>query len=388
MLNIQNSPYPLVYQAANAGIAPAPAGLPPEHIQLHTSARALEGMQKEAIVENPVSGTRWRMVCDEGPYLNGTDLAPFPLGFFAAGLAASFMSEFLAEAVRRDVRIDSLSLAQDNYYTMKGSALRGTMVASAKSVEVCFTAAGNASSAAMLDIAATAMLARSPASACLRAELSGTFAIDRNGEALAPPEQAVAPVAIPDPAAGFDNLQPVTDAPTMADIITKSGQDSISMAGAADPVGLQADQNRIVHVRTQARLREDGIKAITARCVQPVSTAFTFLSDDSQAVGGRERAPSGLAYLSCGVAFCFMTQLGRYAQIAKQRMNGYRIVQETGFGLARTGEASADPVRTRAFIDTEEDEQATQKMVAMGEQTCYLHASYSQSIPIRVRFTN
>ncbi len=83
-----------------------------------------------------------------------------------------------------------------------------------------------------------------------------------------------------------------------------------------------------------------------------------------------------------------MTQLGRYAQIAKQRMTGYRIVQETGFGLARTGAASADPVRTQAFIDTEEDEQATQKMVAMGEQTCYLHASYSQSIPIRVRFTN
>ncbi len=345
-------------------------------------------MQKEAIVDYPATGTRWRMVCDEGPYLNGTDLAPFPLGFFAAGLAASFMSEFLAEAVRRDIHIDSLTLAQNNYYTMQGSILRGTMVAGAKSVDVCFAASGNASGEAMLDVAETAVLARSPASACLRAELSGTFAIARNGEELAPPQQPAVPVAMPDPAAVFDNLQPATDAPTMAEIITKSGQNSISVAAAANPVGLQADQDRIVHVRTQAQLRDDGIKAITAQCVQPVSTPFTFLSDDSRAVGGQERAPSGLAYLSCGVAFCFMTQLGRYAQIAKQRLHGYRIVQENGFGLARTGEASADPVRTQVSVDTDEDEQATRKMIEMGERTCYLHTSYRQSIPIRVSYNN
>jgi uncharacterized OsmC-like protein len=57
------------------------------------------------------------------------------------------------------------------------------------------------------------------------------------------------------------------------------------------------------------------------------------LSDDSRASGGQERAPDGLAYLAAGVAFCFMTQIGRYAQITRQKLSGYRIIQETAHCL-------------------------------------------------------
>ena len=67
-----------------------------------------------------------------------------------------------------------------------------------KSVDVCFTAAGSASSEVMLNIAATAMLSRSPASACLRGELPGTFAIVRNGEELAPRERGTVLGALPE----------------------------------------------------------------------------------------------------------------------------------------------------------------------------------------------
>ena len=42
----------------------------------------------------------------------------------------------------------------------------------------------------------------------------------------------------------------------------------------------------------------------------PTGSVFRFLSDDSVRFGGKERAPSGLAYVSAGIAFCFMTQLG------------------------------------------------------------------------------
>ena len=388
MINIQSSPYPLVYKVAVVDRRQPETDLNAACISLRTHARALEGMQKEAIVENPANGSRWRMVCDEGPYLNGTDLAPFPLGFFAAGLSASFISEFVAEAERRDIRIDTLALTLDSLYEMHGSILRGTMAAGAKSVDVFFTVSGNASSEAMLDVAETAVLVRSPAAACLRGELAGIFAIDRNGEALAPRGQAEMPVAMTDPGVGFDELQPASDAPTVADIITRAEEDASWLAGVQDAVGLQASQNRSVHVRSDAYLTDDGIKAITVRCLQPVSTAFTFLSDDSKAVGGQERAPSGLAYLSGGVAFCFMTQLGRYAQIAKQRLHGYGISQQTGFSLERKSEASAEPVRTLVYVSTDEDEQATQKMVAIGEQTCYLHTSYRQAIQIRVSCTN
>ena len=100
--------------------------------------RALEGMQKEAVVAvSSGAGKRtWRMVCDEGPYLDGTDLAPFPLGFFSAGLQFSFMSELVKHAKANDVAIKSLSMEQDTYYTMNGSALQGTMIGGAKPVEL------------------------------------------------------------------------------------------------------------------------------------------------------------------------------------------------------------------------------------------------------------
>ena len=92
-------------------------------LRIRTTARALAGMQKEAIIQHGPAGAVWRVVCDEGPWLNGTDLAPFPLAFFAAGLAASLMSQILGEAGDRGVGIDSLSLVQDNFFTMEGSAL-------------------------------------------------------------------------------------------------------------------------------------------------------------------------------------------------------------------------------------------------------------------------
>ena len=65
----------------------------------------MEGMQKEAIVHYGPTGTVWRMVSDEGPYLNGTDLAPFPLAFYTAGMAFSFMTELLRHARVHEVEI-------------------------------------------------------------------------------------------------------------------------------------------------------------------------------------------------------------------------------------------------------------------------------------------
>jgi uncharacterized OsmC-like protein len=100
------------------------------------------------------------------------------------------------------------------------------------------------------------------------------------------------------------------------------------------------------------------------------------LSDDSHARGGQGRAPDPLTYLSCGVAFCFMTQIGRYAQIVKQKLNDYRIVQETGFGFGPEDPPTARPVATLVCVDTDEPAEKTHKLVQMAEQTCYIHGAY------------
>ncbi|NIO43025.1 MAG: OsmC family peroxiredoxin, partial [Burkholderiales bacterium] len=41
------------------------------------------------------------------------------------------MNEILALAAQRDITINNITLVQDNFYTMEGSALRGTMVGGA-----------------------------------------------------------------------------------------------------------------------------------------------------------------------------------------------------------------------------------------------------------------
>lgn len=186
-----------------------------------------------------------------------------------------------------------------------------------------------------------------------------------------------------DPASIFEQCRPMGDAEVTSGIIEKADEDLPADANVA--VGLQAEQKRVVHVHTAGRLREDGLKEISVQCIRPAGSRFVLLSDDSSDMGGQERAPNGLVYLSCGVAFCFMTQLERYAQIVKQKLRSYRIVQDTTFGLCRNYDPSALPVETLVCLDTEETDASTRQLVHMAEQTCYLHGAYR--IPTETQVT-
>ncbi len=343
-----------------------------DRLRIRTTARTLAGMQKEAIIQYGPTGTVWRVISDEGSWLNGTDLAPFPLAFFTAGVAASLMSEFLAEARDRNIRVDSLNLVQDNFFTMEGSALRGTMAAGVQPMQVRISASGSASTTVFESIAHTAMHHRSAAECCLRKTLKSSFAVRANNEKLAwPGEPAETVAALADPEGLFADAQAlVDDAPTL---IRKIASENVSQGTA---VGLAAEQKRVVHVRTEGSLREDGLKALRVQCIQPAGSCFEMLSDDSKSTGGQERAPDGLAYLSAGVAFCFMTQIGRYAQIVKQELDGYRIIQDTVFPLAQDLNPDAFAVETLVCLDTREPSDKSIQLVRMAEQTCYIHAAF------------
>ena len=93
-------------------------------------ARSLSGMQKEAVVASTAGGV-WRLASDEGPYLDGFDAAPCPLGFMTVGMVSSWMNAVLDAARARGVTVRDLVLVQDNRYTMEGSALNGTMTGGA-----------------------------------------------------------------------------------------------------------------------------------------------------------------------------------------------------------------------------------------------------------------
>ncbi len=97
-------------------------------------------------------------------------------------------------------------------------------------------------------------------------------------------------------------------------------------------------------------------------------------------------APPALAYLSAGLGFCYMTQIGRYAHITKRNLDSYRVVQENRFRPpAGDGAARAEPVATHVFLTHGEDDDAARKIVSMGERTCFLHAALRGAHPSRIR---
>ena len=393
MNNIESSPYPLVFKANIDGEFPSVTFNGADSANVAAVTRALEGMQKECLLHYGPDNAVWRVVCDEGPWLNGTDLAPFPLGFFTAGLVASYMSEFLAHAKSANIEIDDLEVMVDNHYSMEGSLLKGTMVAGALPVEVSFRVKSSADKQLLQQLAYQS-IASSAADAYLRNAQSGVFSLNSNGNDLPVEDSELSPLSA-DPIAVFDSVafdgNPLGDEKIIEKLpdVDQLGGEKLGTERAKGDVGLSDEQKRQVHVRGVGSLREDGLKSIQVACFNPIGSVFKFLSDDSELVGGQGRAPSGLAYLSAGLTFCFMTQLGRYASVAKQQLNSYHILQETTFPLSNKTSAplGSNPVKTYVFLGTDEDEKQSLKLLSMGEQTCYLHAAGRNAIKTRISFS-
>lgn len=384
MPSIESLGYPLVYRLApeRSGDAPDSSG---GDLGVRVKARALEGMQKEALLFDLEGPTGWRMVSDEGPYLNGTDLAPFPLAFFASGMAFSYLNQVLRLAEAQSVKVTSLSLLQNNYYTMQGSALRGDMLGGGRPVEMEVEVAAEAPTeqlVAVLEMAA----ASCPAHAYMHHALQNTFHLTSNGQRLTPKRVNLSPAEPhPDPAPDFASAAPDPSWDVTPDIIekVKSAQALDGVEGGAGS-SLQAEQKRTLHVTSQAELRHDGFLEAEVSLLKPIGSTFRFRSDRS----GRQ-APPPLSYLAAGIGFCYLTQLGRYAQIVKIDLGGYRIVQDSLFKWEADAEPAeavrAAPVDTHLFLDLDsEGAEAAERLLWMGERTCFLHASMRNCYPSQI----
>ena len=375
---------PSFYKIAAPSTPHEPADVPSDAVSIRVEVRAIEGMQKEAIVSQvEPAGSTWRMVSDEGPYLNGTDLAPFPLAFFTAGQQFCLMSEIVRLARERQIALDSLELAHDNKYTMTGSILRGDMTGGALPAESVVSVQSSASPADVARVLRDAVAA-SGGQAVMRDVLSNRFSLAFNGQDVPVDQVGQASTRAADPSAAFGAIGPAGLDSFQPDIMTKT-ETVTKQHGVAGGAGssLKSEQDRTLHVRGDARLVEGTVMETTIRLFQPLGSSFRLVCDMPTAAGGTDSAPPPLAYLSAGVGFCFMTQLGRYAHIKKQRFDGVRICQDSVFRPGAAG-TTADPVDTHVFVDTNETDEAAKILVKMGEQTCFLHAAMRAAHPSRI----
>lgn len=376
---LKNSGLPYFFKVAN----PEEVNLGALNIRkgdaVRTCVRSLNHMQKEALVQAKSTNTIWRLASDEGPYLNGKNECPAPLAFLTTGMVSSYMNEILALAKIRNIEIEHIRLIQDNYYTMEGAMRKGTMIGGALPITLEAEIESSADRKSLQRLVFDATVA-SPLNGLLKGELNSLFKLAHNGKEIDPKGVAKIKGEIyKEISVGFDQAKPADNLLDEPILLRKGMTPITDEVTSSQGSSLKEHQSRQLHLRGICTLRPDGIKKIEQQLFNPHGSIFRFLSEEGKVNGGQGRVPDANSYISAGIAFCFMTQFGRYAKMMKTDLEKYSIIQDTHFSLggasAKTGEAgSADPVETHVFLHSPKEDEVAQDTLQMSEQTCFLHA--------------
>ena len=359
MDSIEGSGYPLGFPLDDTEASPVFRGGSGEAVVM-TEARMMAGHQKEAIVHEGQGGPRWRLTSDEGKHLNGADIAPFPLGFFNAGLHG----DLLAHMAACGAGLDTARLSIRNFYWVTGSFVKGSGEGFSAPSEVILT-----DGPAQLAEGAQA----SPAFDALRRPLENTFALYVNGrrEAVEDVRPSLAPDA-PDPYVTYRESPRPPDGFT-AEFIRKSG---VIEDGEIKPAPASTDTRIVRTVAGGSTLVDRNTVETDTWLEMPGVSHFTLRADWSAT--GR-KAPSGLVLLNAGVSFCYLTQLSRYIHHMKLDIGGVRLVQY--WPLSSNGSGHAGPVDTHLFLNGRADAETHGRLLRVAARTCYLHATLAVALP-------
>lgn len=370
---IESSGFPLCFKVEQGSARPAALGLADSRDRFTVQARAMGGHQKEAVVREGATGSSWRMVSDEGAGLKGSDLAPFPLGFMAAGIQADLLNRLSQLAAAGQIRLERLESDLVNHYAFEGSFFKGTGRGYAFPPQLKIRAATDASADTVRTLVARAVTA-SPILAAWSQPLVNTFALYANGQRRALPHLAAshAPDATDPLKAWREVPRPLAGRPQAQALIEKLGPAELG-SGTPNP-SWQSGRVEIPILGSCALVGD--VARSTSWANLPGGSRFGLRSADGL---DDDRAPSGLAYAFAGVAFCLMTQLLRYVEHHHMKIRALRIVQHADCELIG-GIARAHALDTHIFVHGEESEAVMERLVQMAADTCYLHAAFHGSL--------
>lgn len=342
-------------------------------------ARQVHHHQKEAIVTDGAGGAAWRLPSDEGPQLSGTDLAPFPLGFFNAGLQSDLFQSIMRCSRKRAITIDDIEIDLINHYWVSGSFVKGTSTghADAPDIEIRIqSAADNDTIAALVREA----VLNSPAMSLLRQPLSNTFAIYINGRRRQVEGVRNSEVqGIRDPYQVYTRPpRPLAGASTGDDLVVKTGTKEM---GPSTPAPATVSGKVIRNVPGYGKWNKArGMWEVETWLALPGTSHFQICSGD----GERDDAPSGFALLAAGISFCYMTHLARFIQHMKLPIHGVRLVQLNEFEFDAMG-ARVLPVDTHLFLNGEAPEAVHCELLSNAARGCYLHAASAASLEPQIK---
>jgi len=332
-------------------------------------------------VHEGTTGSAFRAVSDEGAQLKGTDLAPFPLGFYNAGLSADLVNRVLATARARAITLDRLEVVLHNRYSMTGSFFQGTGVGAAEPARIKVGVSSSATRAQIDALVQDAGLA-SPALATMRVPLTNTFALYVNGHrrkviSLPPSQSSDAS----DPFVTYRKPPaPLDGASAPRDLVYKTGQ---TTQGEFVYQAAETKGRVVIDVSGRCRLLDPaGVTETVVRLGFPSTSHFAIRSDER---GAHDIAPSGLSLTTSGIVFCYITQLLRYIEHQKLNIRGVRVVQASPYTLtgipAGQWRGGAAPVDTHLFLNGEASEDTYETLMTVAARTCYLHAALGATLP-------
>ena len=145
----------------------------------HTRQMAL--LQKETIgYEGDLNSNSWRLTSDEGKHLNGTDLAPFPLGFFNASIHGDIVGRIFKTALKENLSIDEIKCEVKNSYYLTGSFVKGDGEGHAEPTQINLDIKSSEDKSKIKEIV-NKCSKLSPVLTALRTPLKNTFSLIANG---------------------------------------------------------------------------------------------------------------------------------------------------------------------------------------------------------------
>ena len=354
--------------------------------------RQMDILQKESIgYEGDLNSTSFRLTSDEGKHLNGTDLAPFPLGFFNASIHGDIVGTVMKQATLKGLKIDNIDCEVLNSYYLTGSFVKGDGKGHAEptTINLDIATSENQDDIKNLILSASKM---APVLAGLRTPLKNTFALYANGRRkdLSSLNESTKTDA-EDPYQQYKVEPSPSNSDNYSDrMIVKTGEVSAGTVEPVDGYNVPKSQdgnaenpkfNKIIRTIVGKSSTNANSKIVEVDTVLglPGMTHFVISSDIDGNI-----APSPVNVMGAAISFCFLTQTHRYIHHQKFAIEGLRMSQYATFKENSDGTVEMMPLDTHLYMNGTAPDEHNEKLIDMSERTCYLHATLCEALEPKI----
>ena len=350
--------------------------------------RQMAFLQKETIgYEGDLNSHSWRLTSDEGKHLNGTDLAPFPLGFFNASIHGDIVGRIFKTASKENLLIDEIKCEVKNSYYLTGSFVKGDGEGHAEPTEINLNIKSSEDHNKIKNLV-NKCSKLSPVLTALRTPLKNTFSLIANGRRKNLSNLNESSLNDPEDPYHYYKTQPSPnkDEKFSDRMIVKTGEvsegkvepvDGYNVSKSSNNVSENSNFNKIIRTIVGHSVTKPSNNIIEVDTVLglPGMTHFVISMDINGII-----APSPVNIMGAAISFCFLTQTHRYIHHQKFNIEGLRMSQYATYKEHSNGSIEMLPLDTHLFMNGSASDEHNEKLIDMSEKTCYLHATLSAAL--------